>query len=157
MQQRGIATLEIIIAVMIIAMLTKIAMPNAEKIIDRIALDYEHKRLYSELRFVQSANRSSRISDNGMQGVLTSANSGKKPTLSINRGKNFYQVFREEALDNPIREPHYISYGVTIYYLPKSKITFDAEGKSNISDHITLKSRLGKIKEITFDSVGRMR
>jgi len=154
--QRGIATLEIIIAVMIIATLTKIAVPNIEKIIDTAALDYEHKRLYSELRFVQSTNRSSIIFDKGMQGVLTSANSGKKPTLSINRDKNFYQVFREEGLDNPIREPHYISYGVTIYYLPKSEITFDAEGKSNISDHITLRSRLGKTKKITFDSVGRM-
>ena len=155
--QRGIATLEIVIAVMIIAVLTKIAVLNAAKIIDTAALDYEHKRLYSELRFVQSANRSGKISDNGMHGVLTSANSGEKPTLSINRNKNFYQVFREEGLDNPIREPHYLSYGVRIYYLPKAKVNFDAEGKSNISDHITLKSRLGKIKEITFDSVGRMK
>ena len=51
--QKGIATLEVILAVLIIALLMKVAVPNATRLIDRAALDYETKRLYSELRFLQ--------------------------------------------------------------------------------------------------------
>ena len=141
--QRGLATLEIVIAVMIIAVLAKVATLNAARVIDRAELDYEIKRLYSDLRLVQSMDR---ISE------------GDKPTLFINKDKNLYQIFREAALNNPIREPHELSYGVTIYYTPQNKISFAANGVANIApDHITLKSRRGKTKEITFDTVGRMR
>ena len=134
--QRGIATLEVVIAVMIIAVLAKVAVPNAARVIDTVALDYEIKRLYSDLRLVQSMDR---ISD-----------SDDKPTLIIDKDKNFYQISN--------REPHYLRNGVKIYYTPQNEIYFDADGKANIApDHITLKSRRGKTKEITFDTVGRMR
>ena len=144
--QKGIATLEIILAIMIIGVLMKFAVPKAAQIIDAVALDYETKRFYSELRFVQAMS----IEDID------------RPMLYINRTKNYYQVFKNMEGQDPIREPHYFSNGVTIKLKNKTdtiiKINFNTEGKASInSDTLTLTSRLGKNKYIKFDSVGRVR
>ena len=153
--QKGIATLEIILAIMIIAILATVAVPNAVRLIDRVSLDYETKRLYSELRFIQEMSRSSTISAIGTGGTGIIKGNDEKPTLKFYSEKNYYQVFKDA--DNPLREPHYLSYGVKISS-PKNEINFDSDGKANInSDHLTLTSRLGKEKKIVFDSVGRIR
>ena len=156
--QKGLATLEIICAIIIIGVLVKVAVPNAAQILDTAALDYETKKLYSDLRFVQEMNRSSTIVLTGTGNTnLLGNNGGEKITLFISSNENSWQIFREAGLNNSIREPHNLSYGVKVYS-PIQKINFDSDGKANInSNHITLTSRLGKKRYIIFNSVGRMR
>ena len=54
---KGLATLEIIFAMLIIAILATCAVPNAARILDRATLDYETKKFYTDMRAVQSFDR----------------------------------------------------------------------------------------------------
>lgn len=158
--QKGLATLEIIFAVMIIGVLMKFAVPKASALIDAATLNHETKRFYSELRFVQAMGRST-------SEVITG---NSPPAFFINRTENYYQVFKDMNINKPIREPHYFSDGVTIKSVnntdPTITINFDSEGKAKIrynstglsrnSDTLELTSRLGKNKYIRIDSVGRI-
>ena len=168
--QKGLATLEIILAVMIIAVLASTAVPNAVRIIDRAALDYETKRLYSELRFVQSISKASTISNTGTGGNNNVIKSDGKIIkrdetavfLTILDAKNGYQVFRGNTKNKKaLREPHYLANGITISF-PKNTITFNELGSATdisgavLSNTLTLTSRLNKKNYITFDSVGRI-
>ena len=152
--QKGIATLEVVLAVLIITLLMKVAVPNATRLIDRAALDYETKRLYSELRFLQAVNRSAKFNTTG---TGLSDVSGEYVSIKFTTEPPSYQVVRGLGYTGkPVREVHYLSYGVTISS-PKDSVNFDSQGKASItSNHITLTSRLGKTKKISFDSVGRM-
>ncbi|MBD3879125.1 MAG: hypothetical protein SR1Q5_05505 [Quinella sp. 1Q5] len=148
--QKGIATLEVILAALIIALLMKVALPNVTHLIDRAALDYETKRLYSELRFLQAMNRSGRFD------ATSTGLSGVGEYVSIKFTDTSYQVVRGLDLNvtgKPVREVHYLSYGVKLSS-PKNVINFETEKIT--SNHITLTSRLGKTNKIVFDSVGRM-
>ena len=160
--QKGFATLEIILVTIIIAVLMKIAVPKAAQLIDTVSLDYEQKRFYSELRYVQAMSKSSKIYVTGTGDTKIISDTGTQPILSINADKNYYQVLKNSK---KLREPHYLSNGVKINLYSEStaiiKINFDSEGKASIndrkSDSIILTSRLGKKKYIIFDSVGRIR
>lgn len=152
--QKGFATLEIILVTIIIAVLMKIAVPKAAQLIDTVSLDYEQKRFYSELRYVQAMGRSSTFLTKGTGETVLVPDRGTNPTLSINADKNYYQVLKNSK---NVREPHYLSNGVKIFS-PENSITFDSNGKANISSgSITFTSRLGKSKYIVFDSVGRIK
>ena len=165
--QKGIATLEIVLAVIIIGILAKAAVPNAARIIDAVSLDYETKRLYSELRFVQAAGRSAKIFLTGFS--RNDIETGEDVYLIIWPRENSYQVFRGTSEDKPLREKHYFANGVTIKFRENStfiRIHFDSAGKWNIhsvnsssskKNTLVLRSRLGKEKYIRFDSVGRIR
>ena len=179
--QKGLATLEIIFAIIIIGVLVKVAVPNAAKILDTAALDYETKKFYSELRFIQEMNRLSIIvsTGTGNTNLLETAdgtNAGENVILQVEPNENYYQVLRGSSGKKPIREPHYLSYGVTIFFGVKVKnkvqkvfnvdlnqITGNVEGKLTdinnkpLNGTITLTSRLGKNRYIIFDTVGRIR
>lgn len=160
--QKGFATLEIIFAVFIIAVLMSCAIPNAARMIDTVALDYETKRLYSELRFLQSLNHSGKFNTSGMGrndfGTNDSAN-----VLQISKATNSYQILRGDNI--PLREAHYmrnikkIEFGGNV----SSPLQFDDTGRATNKDNgtldgtITLTSRFGKTSKIIFDSVGRIR
>lgn len=161
--QKGFATLEVILVILIISVLMTCAVPNAARIIDKVSLDYETKRLYSELRFVQAFNRSATITDIGMQRLLFDNKINPPQTASIvfenpieNSGS--WQIVRGLEDNAPVvRKAHVLSYGVKISS-PSRNVSFNYEGKSSIiSNHITLKSRRGKEQYIRFDSVGRFR
>ncbi|MBR0061474.1 MAG: hypothetical protein IJP68_08335 [Selenomonadaceae bacterium] len=157
--QRGLATLEIIFAIIIIGVLVKVAVPNAARILDTAALDYETKKLYSELRFVQEMNRSSTVVSTG---TGRTEQSGDYIILTIKRNEKFYQVSRGTA---SLGEPHNFSYGVTVKLENSNdeiiRIYFKSDGKADIndknSDTLTLTSRLGKKRYIRVNSVGRIR
>ena len=85
--QKGFATLEIIFAVIIVVALTTCALPNAVRMIDNVALDYEYKRLYSELRFLQAVSRSTSVSDAGTGKNFASTVS---PVMKISPDKSSY-------------------------------------------------------------------
>ena len=160
--QKGFASFEVILAALIIALLATVAVPNAATLVDKAALHYEQKRLYSELEFVRTRNRTATVSSEGMNitdffsSRITVA---KRVELELHRGTNSYQVMRD---DKPVREPHYLSYGVTISdetNVPQ-KVWFDTTGSTNPefkSKSIVLKSRRGAKSTIVFNSVGRIR
>ena len=159
--QKGFATLEVILVILIISVLMTCAVPNAARIIDKVSLDYETKRLYSDLRFVQALNRSATVTDTGMTNVLNNNKIFPPPVASIvfdnpieNSGG--WQIIRGLEDNAPaVREKHILSYGVKISS-PSRHINFSFEGESSIiSNHLTLKSRRGKESKIIFDSVGR--
>lgn len=171
--QKGFATLEVILVIFIISVLMTCAVPNAARIIDKVSLDYETKRLYSDLRFVQALNRSATVTDTGMTNVLNNNKIFPPPVASIvfenpieNSGG--WQIVRGTEITDPaVREKHVLSYGVKIIIDQKNehlrRIKFDTTGEPQdiysraANGHITLKSRRGKESKIVFDTVGRFR
>lgn len=159
--QKGFATLEIIFAVFIIAVLMSCAIPNVVRIIDTVAFDYETKKFYSDLRFLQAVNRSGKFNTSGMGRSFIMNDSAI--FMKINKETNSYQILRGD--NTPLREAHYMrnlkkmEFGGNI----SSPIQFDATGRvtnqnnSNLDGTITLTSRLGKTSKIVFNSVGRIR
>lgn len=159
--QKGFATLEVIFAAMIIALLMTVALPNAAHMLDSAALDYETKRLYSELRFLEAANKSGQFNQ-----VATGLDlSGVNPlSIKFTSEPPSYQVVRGLDLNvtgKPVREVHYLSYGVKLSWKSgKALSTISTNRFGNLdvtSDTLILTSRRGKTKYIVFDSVGRIK
>ena len=146
--QKGIATLEIIMVIFIVAVLISCAVPNAVRVLDRVALDYETKRLYTELRFLQSHERMTFMRDSHF---TEAENFQNKLTVYPER----YVVEKKDAVG--FYYEHYFSNGVTV---SKTKtINFDDMGRiaPAASDTLIIKSRLGKELYFAFDTVGRFR
>lgn len=159
--QKGIATLEVILAALIIALLMKVAIPNATCLVDRAALDYETKRLYSELRFLQAMNRSAKFDPMG-----TGLGDVSDEYVSIKFTYTSYQVVRGSGLNEvAVREPHYLPHVKKLSWKSGktlSTISSDTLGKWNFgrdtrSDKLILTSRLNQKKYLVFDTVGRLR
>ena len=158
--QRGFATLEIILVMFIIALLMSVAVPNAARIVDRAALDYETKRLYSDLRFLQAINKSGTFDAVGTGHTELEVDAA--PYMQITPAKFSTQILRGNV---PIREAHYMQNikRIDLTGNVSNKITFSTTGQvanfsgNALSGNITLTSRLGKKSAIVFDSVGRIR
>ena len=147
--QRGIATFEVILAALIIALLASVAVPNVNRVVDRVALDYETKRLYTDLRALQSFDRMTGMVDTHFQKVVSDE--------SVNLVVYPERYDFEKNSNRKIYSTHYYSNGVTV---DKSMtIKFDDMGKVSpaISDTLYFTSRLGKRNSIIFDKVGRFR
>lgn len=148
--QKGFATLEIILFTLIIAVLATATLPNAARVIDRVTLDYETKKLYTDLRFLQSLERMTNMESGRFDGTID----------EIDRMiiyPNYYTL--EKTANNKIYYEHYFSSGVTASKDGTEiwKIQFDDAGRISPakSKHLTLTSRQGKEFYIYFDSVGR--
>ena len=151
--QKGFATFEIICVIFIIAVLMSAAIPNAVRMMDRAALDYETKKLYTDLRFIQSFDRMTNMKDSHFN---TKDDESVKLVVYPDR-----YVFEKNAMYE-IYSEHYFSYGVTAAKRKGTdvwQIKFDDMGKITPADSDTLYivSRLGKKNSIVFDSVGRFR
>ncbi|MBR3499149.1 MAG: GspH/FimT family pseudopilin [Selenomonadaceae bacterium] len=167
--QKGFATLEIIFAVMIFALLAGAALPNATRVLEISSLDYETKRLYSELRFAQALSRDSKVETAPMGGkfefeskpgvtvMINSLNSSIRP--------DNWKIFRDKDFDDKIlREQHYLRNGEKFSFKGNlQKISFDSAGKpKGMNDAaadgtLTLTTRSGRDKSIiVFNSVGRI-
>ena len=170
--QKGIATLEIVLAIMIIALLAGSTVPNVTRIIDKAALDYEANRLYSDLRFAQEASKAKVFSEKGTGGTKNIKHDDTTINLTINPANKNYQIFKTyKSKIEAAREPHYYSNPVTISFKDnpvstKINVNFDGYNKAKISsgtssnsvsDSLTLTSQFDKKLFITFDSVGRIR
>ena len=151
--QKGIATLEIILVTLIISILAAAAIPNVERVLDRVALDYETKKFYTDLRFVQSFDRAAHMEDNHFNTMKDN-----RATLIVYPEK---YIFRKISAYKDLGE-HSFSRGVTASKKNNSQywqIQFDDMGKIDPAEtnHLTLTSGLGKKTYIIFDSVGRFR
>ena len=163
--QKGFATLEIIFLVLIISILTTVAVPQASRLVEKISLDYEQKRLYSELKYCQTLSRSDSVNDVGMSGALPAVQSTAAVMHFI--GGRSYEIQRS---NKPIRKRYKLSNGVTFSLNNNGnfRIQFIDENKyringSNISGErtIVLKPKVTRdnqtVPTIVFDSVGRIR
>ena len=165
--QKGFATLEIIFAVMIFALLAGAALPNATRVLEISSLDYETKRLYSELRFAQALSRGSKVETAPMGGkfeidpspgvtVTINSSSIRPDSWQVRLGQNDY--------DPLLREQHYLHYGEKFSFKGNlRKISFDSAGhpkdmnNAAASGTLTLTTRSRRDKSnIIFDSVGRI-
>lgn len=147
--QKGFSTLEVVIAVFVVVLLTRCTIPNAARIIDRVSLDYEIKRLYTDMRFIQSFDR--------MTGMYDEHGFDESPKSQVKLFvyKNRYRV--EKNADSTLYYENNFMNGVTA---DKSKgIKFDDMGRVDpaTSDTLTFTSRRGKKLYFVFDSVGRFR
>ena len=165
--QKGFATLEIIFAVMIFALLAGAALPNATRVLEISSLDYETKRLYSELRFAQALSRGSNVETAPMGGNFKMKTSpGATVTINYSTRPNSWQVQRGSTSSSPLlHEQHYLRYGETFSFTNDNlrKISFDSTGKpKDMSDAaadgtLTLTTRSGRDKSnIVFNTVGRI-
>lgn len=163
--QKGFVSFEIILIVLTFALLATVAVPNAAALVDKAALAYEQKRLYSESQYVRTLNRTATVVSTGMSmdDFLTSKITvDKEIMLEIDRETNSYRILRD---NKPFAETHYMSNGVTISNETNvpGKISFDTTGATDFypsmskSVTIVLKSRRGETLTIVFDSVGRIR
>ena len=146
--QKGFATLEIVLVIMIIAILATTTIPSAARIIDRVSLDYETKRIYTDLRFIQSFDRMAYMKDSHFD---TNYDERIKFVIYSDR-----YVFEKNS-DGKIYTENYFSKGVM---MNKTKIIiFDDMGRINPakSDTLTLSSKFGSPKYFRFDTVGRFR
>lgn len=147
--QKGFATLEVGLVLLIIAVLASCAVPNAARVLDSVSLDCETKRLYTELRRIQSYDRMAFMNDSH------NFDDKQESRVSLIVSAERYSIKHN---DSPkIYGEHHFLNGVTA---SKGKsITFDDMGKIDpgTSDTIDLTSRLGKRLYFVFDTVGRFR
>lgn len=164
--QGGFATFEVILAVIIISVLAFVAVPKIDRVIDKIALDYEMKRLCSEIEFASSLNRSAGFDPEIFDRTFSSStlSKGDEIVLDIDEENNSWQLRRDTKF---LRDRHYLFAGIKIrcstenvkhiafspngVYKPKSVLNSPSAGT------ITLTSRHGETAEIVFDTVGRWR
>ena len=165
--QKGFASLEIILTVLIVALLAGAALPNALRVLEKVSLDYETKRLYSELRFAQALSRDSNVETKFMGGNFEMETSpGVTVTIDYSNHPNSWQArLGTKSSDPLLREVHVLRHGETFASYDKNnyinfslnKITFDSTGKHDLNGTWQLTSRTGKYKsKIIFDTVGRI-
>lgn len=153
--QGGFATFEVILAVIIISVLAFVAVPKIDRVVDKIALDYEMKRLCSEIEFASSLNRSASFKPEIFSEKIYADQSDI--ALEIDEKNNSWRLTRNKK---PLRDRHYLFAGIKIFCSVKDvrNIKFDAYGVyQGGSGTITLTSRHGEKAEIIFDTVGRWR
>lgn len=166
--QRGIVTLEIILAATIISILAVLAMPRMAQLLDTVSLNYEMKHLYSTLNLARSIGRSSDY----QVSIFTDKTFEKKGGEVFFRifdkqktnPKNRYEVYRPSQ--GPARYfEHHLSNGINVQIpgYPPLEISFDNLNEFHFKDRtypsvtLTLTSRFGKNAYIEIDSVGRWR
>ena len=148
--QNGFATLEIILIIAIIAILSTVAVPKMARILDKVALNYEMKHLYSELNLTRTLNESAGYN----VGIFTGGNYKRERVnfrINYNVKMTWINFTRDGKSDYNFRQ-HYLFDGISF---DTSK---DAEDISlNASKTIKLKSRFGDKSYIKINSVGRVR
>ena len=145
--QRGLATLEIILVVMIIAVLTTIAVPKMARLVDKVQLDYEMKIFLSTLDFAKSLNKSAFYN----REIFQNTDLDKVSDVRVNINENLRRY--EIKQDSEVLQSHDLPAGFSIKRNSSLKVSISFF-ESN-SGHITLTSKFGDKRYIYIDSVGR--
>lgn len=167
-KQNGFATLEIILIIGIIAIFSTVAVPKMKNILDKVALNYELKHLYSELNFARSIGKSSMI-EGGIFNNFNNTGNGpvefwiySRKYSNVNM-RNRYQMKRP-AVTSSFYYRHKFTNDIKFEF--KNGDTMDTitfNNKTRYDDwsktlQFSSSAKLNKISaEITFDSVGRWR
>ncbi|MCR5833654.1 MAG: hypothetical protein K6G55_03285 [Selenomonadaceae bacterium] len=159
--QKGIATIEIIIVTMIIGILMTAAIPNAKNLFDRVSLDYETKKLYGDLRYLQTVNRAATVQMTGTSRTDIQSQNLKLKIIPLNKKYRFMSgkvVFGDEHTIRNIKSIN-LNFDINV---DRDELIFNHLGQltnnqSVLSGNITYTSRFGRKTAIVFDSVGRIR
>ena len=158
--QGGLAALEVVIVAAIVAIFATAAVPKMARVLDKVQLDYEMKRLYSTLNFARSLGKSSTYKPLIFDASLFENQSGAVELQIRNDrdtiAKNRYEIWRP-ASSSVRYYRHYLSGGVKLDFDGASpmQIHFDkSPSYSSMNDTVTLTSKFGKAY-VTADSVGR--
>ncbi len=168
--QRGFATLEIILVFAIIGIFSGVAVPKMARTLDKVYLDYEMKHLYSDLNFARSIGKSSTFSNVGI--FPNVYNNQQKIEFWVYgkyynsaSAKNRYQIMRPSVTSVPFNR-HNLSNDITLDFAHSNsikKIEFDNKShyrdidKINNRQTLTLQTKFGYEAKIVFDTVGRWR
>ncbi len=157
--QKGFATLEVVLVLLIIAVLASCAVPNAARVLDSVSLDCETKRLYTELRHIQSYDRMAFMKDTHFK--------DDAETLPLNfEIKETHYLLEQRTNPEKIYKQYFLPQGFKLSYpaaMDFKWISFNDMGKpqsstdKTLNGHMVLTSRLGKRLYFVFDTVGRFR
>ena len=162
--QNGFATLEIILIIGIIAIFSTVTLPKISRILDKVALNYELKHLYSELNLARSIGKSATY--NGW--AFPDSNSQQKVQLWLyssyytnSNFRNRYQIMRPVVTLSSFYYIHKMNNEIKLDFSGGDKvlqIDFDNPSRySSGSKTLTLTSKYNDSAKIIFDSVGRWR
>ncbi len=158
--QRGFATLEIILVVGIIAIFSTVALPRMRIILNKVYLDYEMKHLYSELNFARSIGKSSTFNSGIFQNFDNSGSGNIEFWLyskyySNKSARNRYQMMRPAVTSSP-NYRHNLSNDIELEFEHgDSLLKLNLSNLGN-SKTFTLNSKSGDNAYIYIDTVGRV-
>ena len=153
--QRGFATLEIILVVAIIAIFSTVTLPKMARSLEKVYLDYEMKHLYSDLNLARDLSRSVNYNPS----ILSDGNY-KRDYINgrILFSTNNFSIFnsrQNSGKSNNVFRRYKLSDGITFNH---------AYGTANMKDFgfnesytIQLNSRFSGKAYIRLDTVGRIR
>lgn len=149
-KEKGFATLEIIIVMLIISALAGVIIPKTARIIDTATLNYEVKKFRSEFFFARSLSRSEKFNAT----IFSSVDSGEAITLHVR--KKSYEINRGT---NSVRGNNLLPNGFSITYQKGLDTLIFAQGKiqNGKTGTYIFTSSLKNQRNLVLDSVGRLR
>lgn len=152
LNQKGLATLEIILVATVVAIFATSAVPKLANIMDKTVLDYEVKKFCSELNFAQSVGRTSGCyrEDAFNSGIEY----GESTNFYVNED-NYSVVIGGSRLVRAQNLPAGFTINVPTDDL--KNIVINPDGRKGSSNHYTFISRQGKKIFVNLDSVRRVR
>lgn len=149
--QRGFATIEIILVVMIISVLATVAVPQMARMVDVAQVDYEMKILLSQLDYAYSLDKNSHYSPQ-IFNVNLSNDTGHNLQINIDESLNRYTIMQN---GENFSEPHKLPQGFSIAC--ESGLPNQIISGNSYSGHITITSRYNVKRYVISNSVGRWR
>ena len=146
--QRGFATLEIILVIMIISLLATVALPNMARMVDVAQVEYEMKILLSTLDATKSLNKNSHFKPEIFEYVPELNNARQQIYLRINYDKGTYPDLR-------YNEIHELPTGFLM--TKNTSLENPIEFEKGTRGHITITSRYGVKRYVIRDTVRRWR
>lgn len=147
--QRGFATLEMILVILIIAVLSAVALPKAARMVDAVRLDYEMKIFLSTLDFAKSLNKNAFYQREIFKDVISHY---KINELQVNITNTEYGIYSGgQALFTPHQMPE--GFSMNCNATLDNSISFTQANNGTL----TMTSRQNFNRYIIFNSVGRWR
>lgn len=149
-KEKGFATLEIIMVMLIISALAGVIIPKTTRIMDTAILDYEVKKFRSEFFFARSLSKSASYEPI----IFSSSPISKGSAIIFKTDPNNYRIERNGIL---IREKNFVSNGFKITFQNTLReISFDSSGKTGKTGTYTFTSPMNNKRYLKLDSVGRL-
>ena len=146
--QKGFETVEIILVMMIIAIVSAVALPNISRMIDVAQTDYETKKFVSEFYFARSVSKSSKVESEIFDGNISD---GDDVIFSVSS-----RSYETKINWRFIRERHYLPKNFKITRNNISSTLIFSNGRVSSSGKYIVESPFGSSRTLTIDSVGRL-
>ena len=152
--QKGFATIEIILILLIISILASSAIPKISRSLDIAQLNYEIERFISEFYFAKSASKNSGFNPTIFSSNFTAANDVGKNIKFIVETENYQTNYNRDL----IRDIHKLPPNFKISRPNNLHTIIFSQGKRDgVSGTYTFTSAQNKSWYINLDSTGRDR